>query len=165
MKLPVVAPVYTRPMDESTVARILRRWGAYYESADLFYQKLWKQRLAQAGFRVMAVEKMSYHQVWDIRCYGTRAAQSYLLMSLPVTKVNPVSDDLFLRQIAREVQYIAKDLGLPIKTDCISVSRKGAYFRICFLWPRGKPGRWAKAEKKAEAFSFRIRAWLRKNRN
>jgi hypothetical protein len=45
------------------------------------------------------------------------------------------------------------------------VARKGAYLRVTFIWPLGKPGRWVKPEKKAEAFSFLIRPWLRRNRN
>jgi len=70
-----------------------------------------------------------------------------------------------LKQFELEIRQIAKDLGAPIPRDSLQVDRKGAYFRAIFLWPLGKPGCWVKPRKKAEAFSFLIRPWLRRNRN
>jgi hypothetical protein len=75
------------------------------------------------------------------------------------------SEDLLSKQLASEIHRIAKELGPPIRRDCLAVVRAGSYFRVSFLWPLGKPGRWLKQERKAEAFSFRIQPWLRKNRN
>jgi hypothetical protein len=144
---------------------ILRRCGVYYHSADLFFQELWKQQLEQMGFRVLSVEKLSLHQVWDIRVCGSLAAQTYLLMSKPIPRKDSWVKDPLPKQLRLEIQRIAKEMGAPIKTDCITVVRTGAYFRASFIWPMGKPGRLLKKEKKADAFSFLIRPWLRKNRN
>jgi len=152
-------------MSETFLVNILRRCGAYYQSGDLFYQRLWYQRLSQIGLRMILVEKLPYHQLWDIRCYGTLSVQSYLLLTIPVSKPHFCAKDIMLKQLHAEIQRIAKDLGAPIRRDCIHVGRKGAYFRLTFIWPLGKPGRWVKPEKKAEAFSFLIRPWLRRNRN
>jgi hypothetical protein len=165
MQKPSLSPVCLQPVRQALLEKILRRCGAYYQSGDLFYQRLWHQRLNQIGFRVISVEKLPYHQLWDIRCYGTLAAQSYLLLTIPVSKPSFCAKDIVLKQLGAEIQRIAKDLGAKIRRDCIHVGRKGAYIRITFIWPLGKPGRWVKPEKKAEAFSFLIRTWLRKNRN
>jgi hypothetical protein len=152
-----------RNMGKSLQA-ILRRCGAYYLSGDWFYHQLWYQRLSQIGFRVISVKKLRYHELWDIRLYGTLTSQSYLLLTKPVPK-SLFAKDLLLKQFQVEIQKIAKDLGEPIRRDGIQVDRKGAYFRAILIWPVGKPGRWVKPEKKAEAFSFLIRPWLRRNRN
>jgi hypothetical protein len=117
------------------------------------------------GFRVISVSKLPYHELWDIRCYGSLSAQSYLLLTIPVAKPCFCAKDIVLKQLCVEIRRIAKELGASIGRDCIHVDRKGAYIRITFIWPLGKPGRWVKSEKKAEAFSFLIRPWLRRNRN
>src|SRR3974390_735758 len=160
MKTPVISPSLCRTIRDTLLEKILRRCGAYYQSGDLFYQRLWSQRLSHIGFRVISVEKLPYHELWDIRCYGTLAAQSFLLLTIPVSKPFLCAKDIVLKQIGAEIQRIAKDLGARIRRDCIHVGRKGTYFRITFIWPLGKPGRWVKPEKKAEAFSFLIRPWL-----
>src|ERR1700687_5147408 len=99
---------------DTLLRRILRRCGAYYHSADLFYQELWEQRLAQIGLRVLRVQKLPYHQVWDIRLRGTLSAQAYLLLSKPVPRQLVGSQELIPRQLRSEIQEIAKDLGPPI---------------------------------------------------
>jgi hypothetical protein len=165
MQRPLISPGCFQPVRETRLEKILRRCGAYYQPGDLFYQRLWHQRLSQIGFRVISVEKLPYHELWDIRLYGSLTAQSYLLLIQPVVKPHFSAKDILLKQLQAEIQGIAKDLGAVIPRDCIHVGRKGAYFRITFLWPLGRPGRWVKPEKKAEAFSFLIRPWLRKNRN
>jgi len=165
MKRPVISCVYCNPVKDRLVQTILRRCGAYYLAGDFFYQRLWYQRLSQIGLRMISVEKLPYHGLWDIRCYGTLAAQTYLLLTLAVSKPHFGAKDMVLNQLHSEIQRIAKDLGAPIRRDCVRVARKGAYVRITFIWPLGKPGRWIKPEKKAEAFSFLIRPWLHRNRN
>lgn len=154
MKRPVIPAVYCKPVKDRLLQTILRRCGAYYQSGALFYQELWHQRLTQMGFRVTSVEKLPYHHLWDIRCYGTLSAQSHLLLSLPVSKQHFCAQDIVLKQLHAEIQRIAGDLGTPIRREFVHVNRAGAYFRITFIWPLGKPGWRAKREKKAEAFSF-----------
>jgi hypothetical protein len=144
---------------------ILRHCGAYYRSGNLFYQELWYQRLSQIGFRVTSVRKQAHHELWDLRMYGGLTAESYLLVTKPVAKRHLWTEDLLLRQFELEIRQIAQELGAAIPRDSIQVDRKGSYFRAIFIWPLGKPGCWVKPEKKAEAFSFLIRPWLRRNRN
>ena len=165
MQRTVISPALWRPRRDALLARILRHSGAYYQSGDLFYHRLWQLRLMQIGLRVISVTKLPYHELWDIRCYGTLASQSYLLLTIPVSKPCFCSMDIVLKQLCVQIRRIAKDLGAPIRLDCIHVVRKGAYIRITFIWPLGKSGRWVNPEKKAEAFSFLIRRWVRRNRN
>ena len=165
MHKPLISSLCFQPVRENLLKKILRRCGTYYQSGDLFYQRLWHQHLSRIGFRVISVEKLPYHQLWDIRLFGSLKAQSYLLLTKPVAKRYLWAKDLLLKQLHLEVQQVAKDFGAFIRRDCIHVARKGAYLRVTFIWPLGKPGRWVKPEKKAEAFSFLIRSWLRRSRN
>ena len=120
----------------------------------MFYQRLWHQRLSQIGFRVISVTKLPYHELWDIRLYGTLTSESYLLLTKSVPKRYAFSKDLLVKQFESEIQEIAKDLGLAIRRDCIQVDRKGAYFRVIVIWPLGKPGRGSNRRKRLRLFRF-----------
>ena len=165
MNTPKNKPIECSNYPDKLLNRILSRCGTYYHSADLFYHELWKQHLINLGFRVLYVEKLPYHHVWDVRVFGSLAAQTYLLVSKPLPKKLMWSKDPLPKQLESELLRIAVDLGLPIRKDCVSASRTGSYFRAGFIWKRGKPGRLLKKEKKVEAFSFLMRQWLRKARN
>jgi hypothetical protein len=154
-----------KPAREPLLRNILRRCGAYYHSPALFYQELWKQRMVNIGFRVLLVEKLNLHHVWEIRLCGGLVAQTYLLVSKPIPKRYIATKDILLKQLRSEIQEIASEMGPPIKADCVSVTRTGAYFHASFIWPVGRPGLLLKKEKRLEAFSFLIRPWLSRNRN
>jgi hypothetical protein len=111
------------------------------------------------------VEKCFVHHVWDVRLFCTLTAQTYLLVSKPVAKPHWSEKEILVKQLLSEIRLIAKDLGAPIKSDCLSVGRNGPYFRVTFIWPLGKPGRLLKKDKKPDPFSFLIRPWVKKNRN
>jgi hypothetical protein len=76
MKKTVVSPACWQPARDHRLQSILRRCGAYYHSAALFYHELWKQRLVNIGFRVLRIEKLPYHNVWDVKVYRGLAAQT-----------------------------------------------------------------------------------------
>src|SRR5262249_12546854 len=140
--------------------KTLSSCGAYYHSAGLFYQELWKQRMLQIGFRVLLVEKLELHHLWRIRLCGGLAVQTYLLVSRPVPKRYLGTKDVLLKQLRSEIQQMASEMGPPIKTDSVSVTRTGAYFDVSFIWPVGRPGLLLKKQKRPEAFSLLIRPWL-----
>ncbi len=165
MKIPLISPTCLKPVKDALLNKILRHYGAYYRPPDLFYQQLWKQRLMDIGLRVLAVERLPYHPVWYLRLRGTLAAQAYLLISKPVSARVARADDPLCKQLASEIHQIAKDLGSPIRRDCLGVLRIGTYFRVSFIWPLGNPGCLLNQAKKPEAFSFFIRRWLRRLRN
>ena len=145
--------------------KILLQCGRYYQSGELFFQRLWRERFRQLGFRVTRVEKHECHHLWEVRLCGTLTAQSYLLLTKPVPPKWLNAPDLLERQLKAEVQRMAQELGPPIKGAEIMVTRTGACFRVIFLWPEGEPGLLLRKEKKADAFHFLIRPWLRRIRN
>ena len=144
---------------------IMLRCGRYYQSGELFFQRLWRERFRQLGFRVTRVEKHECHHLWEVRLCGTLTAQSYLLLSKPVPSKWLNAADLLERQLNAEVRRVAQELGPPIKGAEIMVTRTGACFRVIFLWSEGEPGLLLRKEKKADAFRFLIRPWLRRIRN
>ena len=165
MKKPVVSSACRRAVSDNLLKRILCRCGAYYHPGDLFFQELWKQRLINIGFRVLYVEKLPYHHVWDVRVCGKLGAQIHLLSSKPSSAKLAWVDDPLPKLLQAEIRIIAQDLGAPIKRDSISVTRSGKYFRVAFIWALGKPGRLLRKEPKTDAFSFLIKPWLRRGRN
>ncbi len=155
----------TTQQEDKGLKSFLLKCGSYYQSAELFYQRQWRQRLRQIGFRVISVKKMDGHHLWEIRLCCNLSAQSYLLLSKPVPKKLFAANDLLECQIKAEFRLISKDLGLVIKNDEITVTRNGAHMRVGFLWPKGRAGVLRKKEKRIEAFPFLIRRWLRRVRN
>jgi hypothetical protein len=70
MKRPLISPAFLKPVQDAPLIKILCQCGAYYRCADLFYRELWQQRLANIGLRVISIERLPYHPVWDIRLRG-----------------------------------------------------------------------------------------------
>jgi hypothetical protein len=60
MKSPVISGLCFKPVKDRFLEKILRRGGAYFHSADLFYHELWRQQLIHPGFRVVWVERLAY---------------------------------------------------------------------------------------------------------
>ncbi|HEY2168414.1 MAG TPA: hypothetical protein VGJ30_02225 [Candidatus Angelobacter sp.] len=166
MKNPIPSLAPWKFSEDALLRKVLRRCGVYFHPGDRFYQELWRQRLVSLGFGVLLVQKLTLHDVWEVRLCGSLAAQTYLLVSKPVPKKHVWATDLMVRQLKSEIHEIAKDLGLPIRRDSITVSRTGSsYFTVAFIWPKGKPAMLLKREKRTDAFSFFIQPWLRRNRN
>ncbi len=165
MKLTFKALASSQPPRDKLLEQIMRRCGAYYHSGRFHFHELWRDRLREIGFYVISIERLPHHPVWEIRLRGSLAVQTYLLVTKPVPKAHASAPDLLVPQLKSEIRQIAKDLGKPIKSDCVGVTRSGAYFRLSFLWPLGKPGLLLKQEKRTEPFSFLIRPWLRRSRN
>ncbi len=150
---------------ESLLRKVFLRCGHYYQSGELFYQRLWRQRLRQIGFWVNSVEKRDAHHLWDLRLRSTLSAEAYLLLSRPAPKTLLKATDLLEKQLQADIRQIGSEFGVPIPRDSVSVSRHGIYYRVAFLWPKGQPGIWLQATKKSDAFSFLMRPWLRQTRN
>jgi len=166
MTRPVVSVVALRTPRDPLLNKILRRCGAYYHGSELFCQEMFKLRLISIGFRILRIEKLPLHNVWDIRVCCSLAAQTYLLVSKPVSKRHFGTTEVLLKQFRTEIQELAREMGPRIKADFITVARTGkAYLQASFIWPMGTPGLLLKEERKPEAFSFEIKPWLRRNRN
>jgi hypothetical protein len=150
---------------ESRQRKKLPRRDYYYQSGQLFYHRLWRQRLLQLGFRVISVEKLDAHHLWDLRLDGSLSAQSQLLLSRPVSRKPETAAHLLEKQLQAQIQQIGAEFGAPIPNDCIVVVRHGTYFRVAFGWPKGRPGILLQTQKKTNASSTSIRRWLRRTRN
>lgn len=150
---------------QNQLARILLKCGRYYQSAALFYQELWRQRLRQIGFHVISVEKLNAHELWVIRIRITASAQLYLLSTRVAARKLMKAEDPFVHQLAAEVLMLAGAMGPPILKDYLTVTRTGAYCTLAFIWPRGRPGLLLRKEMITDAFSFYIKTWLREQRN
>jgi len=89
--------------------QLLRKCGRYYQAGDLIYHRLWREKFRQLGFRVIAVEKLDCHHVWDIRLRGSLSAQSYLLLSKPVpNRALAGEKNLQEEQLKAEIKQFAK---------------------------------------------------------
>jgi hypothetical protein len=64
------------------------RRGGYYHSAESFDHDLCRDRLREIGFRVIFVERLPHHPVWEICLRGNLTAQTYLLVTKPMSKAN-----------------------------------------------------------------------------
>ena len=88
-------------------------------------------------------------QLWDIWLGGSLKAG--LSAAEQAREKQHLGKDLKAKQLKAEVRQIAQELGGPIRPDFIEVIRTGAYIRVVFLWPLGKPGQWLNQEKKAQS--------------
>jgi len=161
MKRTLVASACANLRQDKLVKQILLRCGRYYQGGKLFYHRLWKQWLNGLGFRVICVERLDCHDLWDLRL---RLAPSKPAVGRPATtRWVELKDPM--EKLKLQIRQIARELGPPIQADGITVVRSGAYYRAIFIWPAGEPGLLLRTEKKPEAFSFLIRRCLRRNRN
>lgn len=150
---------------ERTLQAIMVKYGKYYVGPDLFYHRLWRDRLREIGFVVTCLEKLDAHHVWQIRLRGTLRAQTSLLMSKPAGQKILASEEPLTKQLELELRRIAKEMGSPIQRDHLNLTRTGKLFEVSFIWPPGKAGRLLRMEKKPDAFSFHMRFWLRRSWN
>src|SRR2546425_5739672 len=123
------------------IKKFLARYGRYRTTGDLFHHRQLGQRLAEIGFRVMTIERLATHPVWQIRLKGNLTAQANLLLGQASSdRFDPQSRYWMERQLKRRIQKILNTLGNPIRSDEIVVVRSGAYFQVAFVWPKGTPG-------------------------
>lgn len=154
-----------RNQQDRLLQGIMLKCGGYFGSGKLFYQRLWRDWLIRLGFRVISIEKLDCHHLWELKLCGTLTAQSNLLLSIPVPAKSLNKPELLELQLQSAIRDIASELGPPIKRDEITVARTGAYFKVILIWPRGEPGLLLRKEKRPDAFRFLIRPWLRTVRN
>jgi len=106
----------------------------------LFYQRRIARHLAKLGFRVICVERQPLHPVWELRLQGTLDALATLMMSCPCAR--PSVKEPFERQLKVQVCEVLGKLGKPLKVADMTVIRSGSYYRVLFVWPRGRTGKY-----------------------
>src|SRR5262245_47519912 len=105
------------------IKKFLARYGRYRTTGALFYHRQLRQRLAEIGFRVITIERMATHPVWQIRLKGNLTTQANLLIGQPVSdRFGPQSKYWMERQLKRQIQRILYTLGDPVRSNEIVVA-------------------------------------------
>ena len=164
MKKPVVSPACCVLATDAFLADQLERCGAYFLSTELFYQELWMQRLCHLGFRVLSVRKEPHHHLWDIRLRAGPMEQ-HNLTSQVVSQGPARPGGSMSRALERDIDRMAREMGLPIERNCLRAFRRGSYIQVVFLWPRGTPGSLHSPRRSVSKFAALIKPWLRLVRN
>jgi hypothetical protein len=150
------------------IKKFLARYGRYRTTADLFYHRQLRQRLAEIGFRVITIERLATHPVWEVRLKGNLDVQANLLLGQPLSERFGSPSRYWLeQQLKRRIQGILNTLGDPVRSDEITVARTGTYFQAAFVWPKGTPGVLGRSAKKVHPYqvAVELRRWLRRQRN
>ena len=116
----------------------------------LFYQRKIARHLATLGFRVICVERQPVHPVWELRLQGTLDALATLMISCPCSRPNV--KEPFDRQLKVQVCEILGELGKPLKVADMTVIRSRSYYRVLFVWRRGRTGKYQPRSSPAPAF-------------
>jgi hypothetical protein len=56
--------------EDASIGKYLMKYGRYYVSANLFYHRQLHERLREKGFKVISIQKLATHPVWDRRPDG-----------------------------------------------------------------------------------------------
>ena len=157
-------------MKKTNLKQFLAKYGRHVEPGRLFYHLRLQERLTALGFRVISIERLEEHPVWNIRIRGNLDAQTNLLLGKSYKGKRPVSwgsGEIIEQRLEAEFQAILKQLGKPVKADELNVVRYGGYFQIVFVWPLGQPGKWF--SRPARPHPLRVsgvmQRWLKGQRN
>jgi hypothetical protein len=157
-------------MKKTDLKRFLAKYGRFVESGQFFYHHRLDERLASLGFRVISIERLDTHPVWNIRFKGNLDAQTSLLLGKSYKGKRPTSwgsGEIMEQRLKGEMQSILKSLGRAVKSDEINILRYGNYFQCVFLWPMGQPGKWYAQPKRSHALQVAgvVRRWIKQQRN
>ena len=142
--------------EDASIGKYLIKYGRYYVSANLFYHRQLHERLRAMGFKVISIQKLATHPVWELRL----KADDYRLGFLrPFGLIEP--------KLKTQVRLILKHLGQATKGAEIDVMRSGDYLQVAFLSQMGRPGVWRPQSSQTAPIrvSLILRRWLRAKRN
>jgi hypothetical protein len=150
--------------------QFLAKYGRHVEPGHLFYHLRLQERLSALGFRVISIERLAEHPVWNIRIRGSLEAQTNLLLGKSYKGKRPASwgsGEVIEQRLKAELAAILKSLGLAVKTDELTVVREGAYFGAAFVWPMGQPGTWCPPPKRPHPLQVSgfMHGWIKQQRN
>ena len=150
--------------------QFLARYGRHVEPGKLFYHLRLQERLAALGFRVISIERLSEHPVWNVRFKGDLHAQTTLLLGRGYKGKRPASwgsGEVIEQRLKAELASILKSLGRAVKADEMTVVREGAYFGAAFVWPLGEPGIWCPPPNRPHPLQVSgvVQRWIKQQRN
>jgi len=131
-----------------------------------------EERLAALGFRVISIQRLDTHPVWNIRFRGSLDAQSKLLLGKSYSGNRPASwgsCEVIEQRLKAQLAAILKSLGQAVKSDELTVVREGGYFGAAFVWPLGQPGKWYAQPKRPHPLQVQVsrivQRWIKQHRN
>jgi hypothetical protein len=157
-------------MKKVGLKQFLAKYGRYREPGQFFYHHRLQERLASLGLRVISIERLSEHPVWNIRFKGNLDAQTKLLLGKSYSGKRPASwgsGEVIEQRLKAELRSILKQLGRALKADELNVVRHGAYFQAVFVWPMGQPGTWLPQPARPHPLQVSgvMRRWIKTQRN
>ena len=78
-------------MKKANLKQFLAKYGKFREPEQFFYHYRLNERLAALGFRVISIERLDTHPVWNVRFRGSLEAQSQLLLDKSYKGKRPAS--------------------------------------------------------------------------
>ena len=155
---------------KKNLKQFLAKYGRFVESAQFFYHHRLHERLTALGFRLISIERLDTHPVWNIRIRGNLEAQTALLLGKSYKGKRPSSwgsGEVIEQRLKAEMQSILKSLGKAVKADELNVVRYGGYFQIVFVWPLGQPGTWFPPVKRPHPLQVSgiVQGWIKQQRN
>ena len=150
-------------MKKTNLNKFLAKYGYFIEPKQFFYHHRLRDRLTALGFRIISIERLDTHPVWNIRFKGNLEAQTNLLLA----KSYKGSSEVIEQRLKAEMHAILKSLGQAVKADELNVVRYGGYFQCVFVWPKGQPGKWYPQPKQIHPLqdSGVMRRWMKSQRN
>jgi hypothetical protein len=157
-------------MKKSNLKQFLAKYGYFIEPKQFFYHHRLHDRLTALGFRIISIERLGTHPVWNIRFRGNLEAQTNLLLGKSYKRKRPASwgsGEVIEQRLKAEMHAILKSLGQAVKADELNVVRYGGYFQCVFVWPRGQPGKWYPQPKQIHPLQVSgvVRRWMKSQRN
>ena len=157
-------------MKKTNLKQFLAKFGRFREPGQFFYHHRLTERLASLGFRVISIERLEEHPVWNIRFKGSLEAQTNLLLGESYKGKRPASSgsgQVIEQRLKAEMHAILKSLGRAVKADELTVLREGAYFGAAFVWPMGQPGKWFPQPKRPHPLQVSgvVQRWIKQQRN
>jgi hypothetical protein len=145
--------------------RFFLRHGRYHLPARHFYHRLLADQLAAIGLEVTWVERFDPHCVWQVKIRLTARAQLHLLLGVPCAK--PFANRLLERQLRVYLCQALQEWGPKLPLSEVVTVKSGSYVRICFIWKRGRRGRWKPPQSERDRWrvSLVLRRWLQAQAN
>lgn len=142
--------------DQTSLTRFLVQYGRYYVPGRTFYHRQLGLRLHGLGFRVLSIQRLATHPVWQVRIKQTHFRWDFLS-----------TFRLLKPKLKAQVRRALKDLDRGIKAPEIVVVCNGVYIQVAFVWPLGKPATWRPSPSRPGSFAASqvFRDCLREQRN
>jgi hypothetical protein len=150
--------------------QFMAKYGRHVEPGRLFFHLRLRERLEALGFRVISIQRLDAHPVWELRVKGSLDAQTKLLLGKSHSGKRPASWgslEVIEQRLKAEMHTILKSLGRAVNADELNVVRYGGYFQVVFVRPMGQPGKWYAQPQRPHPLQVSgvVQRWIKAQRN